>query len=391
MSKDKIIQFYATGDVGMNRPDPDSIFQYVKEYLGKADLLFGQLEPCLASCGTPASQCRLPMKGDPKGGAAIKRAGYDVMSFATNHCMDWGREAFFETLDVLETNDLHPIGAGKNIVEARKPYIAEIPAGSEDRHDMERTGSKDQQDVVRVGFLAYNSILPANYYADEDRPGCAPLRGITYYEQIEPDQPGTPCKIHTFPVEEDMAALLDDVEKLRPQVDILVLSMHWGIHFIPAIIADYQRMAAHRAIDHGVDLVLGHHPHVLKPVEVYKGKAIFYSMGNFALDPPNMFDPDVQKKKSHEAIKNLNPDMKEKGKIMPADSFKSMVFCADIREKKLENVGFVPAVLDEKCDPRILKPDDPAYQDLKDYMTRINEDQGIHTDFRQVGDRLVVV
>ena len=380
MTKDKSIQFYATGDVGMNRPDPDSIFQYVKEYLGKADLLFGQLEPCLASCGTPASQCRLPMKGDPKGGAAIKRAGYDVISFATNHCMDWGREAFFETLEVLEKNDLHPIGAGRTIVEARRPYIAEIPVNG-----------ADKEEVVRVGFLAYNSILPANYYADEDRPGCAPLRGITYYEQIEPDQPGTPCKIHTFPVEEDMAALLLDVEKLRPQVDILVLSMHWGIHFIPAIIADYQRMAAHRAIDHGVDLVLGHHPHVLKPVEVYKGKAIFYSMGNFALDPPNMFDPDVQKKKSHEAIKNLNPDMKNKGKIMPEDSFKSMVFCADIREKKLENVGFVPVMLDEKCDPHILKPEETAYQELIDYMIRINESQGIYTDFRRMGDRLVVV
>ncbi|MBQ1312759.1 MAG: CapA family protein [Blautia sp.] len=372
MKEKDVWRFYATGDVGMNREDPDSIFQNVKEYLGGADLLFGQLEPCLASGGSPASQCRLPMKGDPKGGAAIRKAGYDVISFATNHCMDWGREAFFETLDVLRRNDLHPIGAGKNIEEARKPYIAVLGD-------------------TRVGFLAYNSILPANCHADTDRPGCAPLRGITHYEQIEPDQPGTPCRIHTFPVEEDMAPLLEDVRKLRDQVDILVLSMHWGIHFIPAVLADYQRMAAHRAIDQGVDLVLGHHPHVLKPVEVYKGKAIFYSMGNFALDPPDLFDPDVRKKSSHKAISDLHPEMKHKGKIMPSDSYKSMIFCAEIREKHLENVGFVPALLNEKCDPRILSPEEPEYLELKEYMLGINENQGIFTEFRQAGDRIVVV
>ena len=167
--------------------------------------------------------------------------------------------------------------------------------------------------------------------------------------------------------------------------------MHWGIHFIPAIIADYQRTTAHAAIDNGVDLVLGHHPHVLKPVEVYKGKAIFYSMGNFALDPPTSFDPDVQKRKSHEAIKNLNPDMAKGGKIMPEDSFKSMIFRADIRERKLSNVGFVPVMLDEACNPHILKPEEKAWQDLLDYMGQINESQGIHTEFIPYKDRVKVV
>lgn len=62
--------------------------------------------------------------------------------------------------------------------------------------------------------------------------------------------------------------------------------MHWGIHFVPATIADYQREVVHAAIDAGADLILGHHPHILKGIEVYGGRAIFYSLGNFAMDLP---------------------------------------------------------------------------------------------------------
>ena len=93
MEKDFV--FLATGDIGMNRENPSSIFDGVRDTLNKGDLVFGQLEPGLASVGTPACQSRLPMRGDPKGAGAIREAGYDVISFATNHCMDWGREAFF--------------------------------------------------------------------------------------------------------------------------------------------------------------------------------------------------------------------------------------------------------------------------------------------------------
>ena len=160
--------FLATGDLGPNRPDPDSIFDGVREALSRGDLIFGQLEPCLASGGTPLPQARLPMRGAPEGAAAIARAGFDIISFATNHCMDWGREAFFETLEVLRDNGMSVIGAGKDLAEARKPVFT-------------RLGE------TRIAFLGYNSILPQDYFATSERPGCAPLRGLTVYEEIEPD------------------------------------------------------------------------------------------------------------------------------------------------------------------------------------------------------------
>jgi len=363
--------FLATGDIGMNRENPDSIFDGVREILKRGDLVFGQLEPCLANKGSPAAQCRLPMRCDPAGGGAIKKAGYDVISFATNHCMDWGREGFFETLDVLKRNGLNVIGAGKDIFEARKPYIAEI------------NGTK-------IGFLGYNTILPQDYYANEDRPGCAPMRGVTFYEQVEHDQPGTPCKIHTFPNRDDLKAMLQDIDLLRPKVDILMISIHWGLHFIPALIADYQRDVAHAAIDHGADIILGHHTHILKGIEVYKGKAIFYSLANFALDAPDKFDKEVTQRKSHEAIKNLNPDMAKKGRIMPMDSYKTIICRADIVDGKLKNVGFIPVSIDESCDPHVLSPEEPAFDEIVKYVRDISEDQGIHSEFVRDGDYILI-
>ena len=310
MEKDFV--FLATGDIGMNRENPSSIFDGVRDTLNKGDLVFGQLEPCLASVGTPACQSRLPMRGDPKGAGAIREAGYDVISFATNHCMDWGREAFFQTIDVLKKEELRVIGAGKDISEARKPAIVEI------------NGTK-------IGFLGYNTILPQDYYATKDRPGCAPMRGLTVYEPIEHDQPGTPCRIHTFPHRDDLKQLLEDIRMLRKQVDIVALSIHWGIHFIPAVLADYQRDVAHAAIDAGADVILGHHTHILKPIEVYKGKVIFYSLANFALDPPQAFAENLDQQDQHQEMMKLNKDWKNSKKKMPEDSYKTILARMTVR------------------------------------------------------------
>lgn len=359
--------FYATGDIGMAREAPGSIFEHVRDILQGGDLVFGQLEPCICSGGSPAAQCRLPLRCGIEAGAAIREAGYDVISFATNHCMDWGREAFFETLEVLKQNNLQVIGAGADITQARSARIVTV---------------KD----TRIGFLGYNSVIPQDYYATRERPGCAPARAITHYEQIEHDQPGTPCRIITYPVREDMAAIMEDIDCLRPKVDILMVSFHWGIHFIPAVLADYQRDYAHAAIDHGADIILGHHPHILKPVEVYKGKAIIYSMGNFALDGPDQFDTKLLERESHKAIAALNPDMSQKNKVMPDDSYKSMLVRAEFSRRGLNRVGFIPVLLDKALSPQLLKRSDKEFMQIVTYIQEINKDQGIDTELQVEGD-----
>lgn len=358
----KPITFLATGDIGMNRSNPDSIFDSVRGELSGADLLFGQLEPCLADTGSPACQCRLPMRGHPDSGRAIRKAGYDVISFATNHCMDWGREAFYQTLDVLRSNGIVSIGAGSNLAEAREPAILEING-------------------VRFGFLGYNSILPQDYWATDERPGCAPMRAHTVYEPIEHDQPGTPCRIHTFPYREDMENMITDVEGLRSQVDILIFSIHWGIHFIPAVLAEYQRDIAHAAIDAGADIILGHHAHILKPAEVYHGKVIFYSLANFALDPPQAFDEHLNEKASHKQMVSLNPSWENNGRNMPDDSYKTILCRCTIEDKKISDVVFQPVSLDSNSNPRILEPDEPEFIEIVNYMKEITASQNLPTGY----------
>lgn len=369
MEKETI--FLATGDVGMNRENPDSIFDGVRDVLRTGDLVFGQLEPCLASVGSPACQCRLPMRGDPAGAGAIRRAGYQVMSFATNHCMDWGREAFYQTIRVLRQEEMQVIGVGRNLAEARQPVIVE-------------------RDGMKIGFLGYNTILPQDYWATPDRPGCAPMRGLTVYQPIEHDQPGTPCRIFTFPHPDDLQNLLADVKALRPQVDVLALSIHWGIHFVPAVLADYQRMVAHAAIDAGVDVVLGHHTHILKPIEVYKGKVIFYSMANFALDPPQAFAENLDQQSQHQEIMKLNPDWKKSTKKMPEDSYKTILARLVLQNGGIKRVEFLPVQLDEDSNPQVVGPEEPAFGEIVQYMRDITADQKISTRFRIQGDAVVV-
>src|SRR5204863_2660832 len=111
------------------------------------------------------------------------------------------------------------------------------------------------------------------------------MRAHTYYDSrtrsaMEQYTPGTPPRVITVPFEEDLQVLQDDIANAKRQADAVVMSIHWGIDRIPKAICDYQPAVAHAAIDAGADLILGHHPHCLKAVEVYKGKVCFYSIGN---------------------------------------------------------------------------------------------------------------
>lgn len=365
------ITFIAVGDVGPNREDPYSIFQHAAPYIGQADLAFCQLEPALSARGTPLPQARLPMRADPSGAEAIARAGFDVVSFASNHCMDWGREAFEDTIAALAEASLKVVGAGSDIREARAPVIAQV-----------------RDNAAKVAFLAYNSILPLGYWATADRPGCAPLRAHTVYEPIEHDQPGTPCRIHTYANREDLQGMMDDIRQAKAQADVVIVSMHWGIHFVPAVIADYQKELAYAAIDAGADLIIGHHPHILKGIEVYRGKAIFYSLANFALESPFSFADNLEDKPSHREITALNPDFKRGGKALPPDSFKSIMVKCLISPEGIQQVAILPVMIDSQFDPHILHADDPRFAEVHAYLKQISEDQGLTWEASVQGDEI---
>jgi len=198
------------------------------------------------------------------------------------------------------------------------------------------------------------------------------MRAWTHYEQIEPDQPGTPCRVHTFANREDLAGMCEDVCAARRVADVVVVSMHWGIHFVPASIADYQREVGRAAIDAGADLVLGHHAHILKGFEVYRGRAIFYSLGNFAVDL--RIDEAHAASNSFREIQALNPDWQvdlDGLYNFPEDSRKTIVVKLTVRGAAIAGVAVLPAFINRNAQPRLLHADDPLFGDVAGYLAQV--------------------
>jgi poly-gamma-glutamate capsule biosynthesis protein CapA/YwtB (metallophosphatase superfamily) len=360
MSRSDEAVILAVGDVAPDRPDPDECFNLIRDDIGEADLAFCQLETCLTDAGMRLPQARHAVRGRPAIAAALKRAHFDVVSFASNHCMDWGPEALLETIGHLDAQGLAVVGAGADIHAARRAVFRDIGG-------------------ARVAFLAYCSILPMAYWAEHSRTGCAPMRAWTHYEQIELDQPGTPCRVRTYAHHEDLAQMRDDVHRARAEADVVVLSMHWGIHFVPAVIADYQREVAYAAIDAGADLILGHHAHILKGFEVYRGRPVFYSLGNFAVDL--RIDKAHAESKSFQEIRALNPNWTVRLDSLynfPEDSRKTVMVRIAIREGAISSVSLLPAYINEQAQPRLLSPDEPLFDEIRAYIIDMSRCAGLN-------------
>jgi poly-gamma-glutamate capsule biosynthesis protein CapA/YwtB (metallophosphatase superfamily) len=380
MVDDKIITVLAAGDVSVNRENPDSIFAYVSPVIQSADIAFCQLETTYSERGrVPAGAQMVTLKVDPKNASAIRKAGFTVVSCAGNHALDYGIEALVDTLEVMKKNGINPTGVGRNIEEARKPHIAYCKG-------------------TRIAFLSYSSILTEGSWADVNRPGCAPMRASAVtvhklYEQVEPVYLyGSEDPVLSFAHEGDKTAMIEDIKKAKAQADIVMVSMHWGIHFTEGVIATYQKEVGYAALDAGADIVLGHHAHILKPIEIYKGKPIIYCLGNFAfeIDLP----PEVPKSYIWKKMMKLNPnwtiDDRYKKYPWPVDSRMTMACKIIISDRQIKKLTFLPAMVNEDSQPRFLSNREKEFQDVLNYMEKICKSQKIDTQFTVEGDEVVV-
>jgi poly-gamma-glutamate capsule biosynthesis protein CapA/YwtB (metallophosphatase superfamily) len=363
----------ATGDLAPDRDDADSCFTAVSALLRGAELVFGQLETSLADAGVRLPQARHAVLTQPAVAGALARAGFDVISCAGNHCMDWGPGAFRETLAHLRAAGIEVVGAGENIAAARRPVVRTL------------------RDGTRVAILAYSSILPAAYWAEAARPGCAPLRAHTHYEQVEPDQPGTPPRIHTFAHRGDLAAMEADIRAARRDADVVLVSHHWGIHFVRASIADYQREVARAAIAAGADAILGHHAHILKGVEVIDGRPVFYSLCNFATDL--RMDPEHAARPSFKEIQvlgeNWEPDFDSLYNFPPASRM-SAIARLRVADGRITEAAMLPLWIGRDAVPRPLDAADARFGEVQRYLEAITAEAGLNGAFDAQGDRLVV-
>jgi poly-gamma-glutamate synthesis protein (capsule biosynthesis protein) len=157
--------------------------------------------------------------------------------------------------------------------------------------------------------------------------------------------------------------------------------MHWGQHLLPRIIPDYCFEIGHAAIDAGADIVLGSHTHILKGIEMYKGKPIFYSLANFALElGPHMRD--------HKHVKALDVLYKIKDWH---DRRKTMIAKAIMEEGKIARVSYIPCYENDNKEPEIVKKSDPRGQDIFNYVEDISRSEGLPVHFKWDGDEVLVL
>lgn len=275
------------GDINISqRADPTTAFANVLEPLKSADLVYGNLEGLLVKSEGPDRD--IPDKSGwihlgPETVKALKAGNIQMVGVANN--VAYGPANIMQSLAVLDANHIAHTGAGINLDAAHQPAI------------IERKG-------VKIGFLQYT----AKWYAQDQQIATASRPGVA--RMLSKD--GSTID------ENDLARLREDIRRLRPLVDVLIVSSHnrdgagqpmtadmlaetrplsspphpddpslfapipLGPRFMQA--EPYEKLLAHAAIDAGADIVYGHGSHVLQGVEVYKGKPVMYCLGNFATD-----------------------------------------------------------------------------------------------------------
>jgi poly-gamma-glutamate synthesis protein (capsule biosynthesis protein) len=362
--------FVAVGDIGPLRDDAEVLFEPSREFIRSADVAFGQLEKCLTTRGTQQLYLNKSLgRTDPRVAGVIADAGFNVLSFASNHTMAFSAEGLADTLDNLHAAGVTVIGAGSDIRAARQPAVFEVGG-------------------ARIGILAYCSVVPRGFEAGTHRPGLAPVRVRTFYEQRD-WQPGTPPRIVTIPYPEDVDAMAADIQALRPRVDALVVSHHWGVHVVPAVVADYQFDVGRACVDAGADLVVGHHPHILKGVEVYRGKPILYSIGAYAQEHPYR---DVAGTELAELIKQyrLTVDPQWERFSFPIDSQKTVLVRCQFSAAGFERVALRPAWINPQAQAELLSPLDTRYAEVVDYLRYLTNYYSLNARFEVEGEEVIV-
>lgn len=257
------IQIAAVGDILMwrrqiqsaRRPggqfEFDGMFREVASHLDATDLVIGNLETTLSGKETVYQQTN-PKNGYPmfncpdELAVALKRAGIDVLTTANNHCLDRGVTGLRRTLDVLDRHGLGHTGTFRTPAEARRPLIRNVSG-------------------IKVGLLSY-----------------------TYGTNALTVPPGEGYTVNRI----NPARIVRDISRIRPQVDVLLVALHFGTEFC-RYPNERQKELVALCFRHGADVVFGAHPHVLQPVAlkaskdaqgVIKTRLAAYSLGNFVSD-----------------------------------------------------------------------------------------------------------
>ncbi len=314
------MKFTAVGDMLIQRVISTEYegFAEVRDYIKRGDARFFNFESIIYREGIWGNYFNGGSfhNSDPKTLKIAAEYGFNMMTFANNHTFDWGYGGLFATLDALKETDFVHSGVGMNLDEAAAPAYLEVPkgrialismassiadpsamAGRQSRRIPGRPGvnalrTKKYMEVTAeqlavLGEIAESSGINAGraisraegYVSLKENAETVELGSLIEFRL------GEQTKYHTDLNEADMARLEKAITEAKAQADYILVSIHG--HEVTGKAkenpAEFLKEFAHRAIDMGAHAVLGHGPHLLRPLEIYKNRPIFYSLGDFML------------------------------------------------------------------------------------------------------------
>lgn len=342
------------GDLILDEPDPDHWLSGIAPALRRADAAIGHLE-------VPHSRQTLQVVDDvPAPGAdpdhlpALARAGFCAVTLAGNHIADLGAPGIADTIAGLDAAGIAHTGAGMNLAEANRPAM------------LERAGH-------RIALLSYNCVGPADAWATPTHAGCSYI-----YVRSADGSPPRPAA----PLEQVDPASLDafkaQISTARLQADVVIVALHKGIVHTRARLAPYERQLAHAAVDAGATIVVGHHAHIVRGIELYRGVPIFHGLGNGcvvtrALSPDQSDPRRAAWARRRRELFGFEPDPAYVLAPFHPEAINAMLACLRIGPDGL-NAGFIPVHVDPPGRPRIAFD---RIEPIARYITTITREAGL--------------
>lgn len=369
MGDDRII-VRAVGDLIVDQPDPARFFAPSAPALTRADVTIGNLEVPHSDTSTVASIDIPAPPADPAHLSVVAAAGFDILTLAANHVHDCGPEGIADTVSAARRAGLVTTGAGAHLAAAKEPAVV-------------RRGGRS------VAVLNYNCVGPRESWATSRKAGCAYVDVLTHYEMRNAN-PGGPPEIHTFCEPRSLQRFHDDVSAAAELYDIVIVAVHKGLVHTPAALAEYEREVSHAAIDAGAHAVIAHHAHILRGIEVYRGRPIFHGLGNFvtvtdALTPVHATTAEAEAWAARRlALFGFVPDPAMPSYPFHPQSRNTLIAHLEFDGDQV-SAAFVPCWIDDDARPVPQGPD-AGGQAVLDYVRTITAAADLPTEYAWDGD-----
>lgn len=372
-----MITVLAVGDLILDEPDPAAFLAPSAPLLRDADVAIGHVEVPHSTTSVQVSTDVPAPPADPAALRALADGGFDVVTLAGNHIFDAGEVGVTDTVAHARAAGLAPTGAGGDLAEARTPAV------------VERGG-------LRIGVLSYNCVGPRESWATSRKAGCAYVHVLTHYE-LDHASPGGPPRVYTFADPQSLEAMASDVERLRAAVDVVLVGLHKGVGHTPAAVAMYEGPVARAAIDAGADAVFAHHAHIMRGIEVHRGKPIFHGLGNFvtvtrALTPAEGGDSAERAAwaEKRKALYGFAPDPDMPFYPFHPESRNTAIATCRFDHDGLIEAGLIPCRIDDAGRPVPLPPGSPEGDDVIDYIEHISTTAGLNGRLTRHDDAVLI-